>query len=49
MVKQQMDNKFGPYWHVIIGEGFSFEITWMMNATLFMYYGGKYAILVYKC
>ena len=49
MIKQQMDVKFGPYWHVIIGEGFSFEITWMTKATLYMYYGGKYATLVFKC
>ena len=26
-VKEQMDNYFGPSWHCIIGEGFSFEVT----------------------
>jgi len=48
-IKEQLDNQFGQSWHVIIGEGFSFEITRMAKATLLMYYGGKYAILLYKC
>ena len=47
-IKLKMDNQFGPYWHCIIGEGFSFEVTRMANATLFMYYAGKLSILLYK-
>lgn len=26
-VKEQMDRQFGPSWHCIMGEGFSFEVT----------------------
>ena len=26
-IKESMDRQFGPSWHCIIGEGFSFEIT----------------------
>ena len=26
-IKTQMDRQFGPSWHCIIGEGFSFEVT----------------------
>ena len=26
-IKEQMDRQFGPSWHCIIGEGFSFEVT----------------------
>jgi hypothetical protein len=28
MIKEGMDKKFGAPWHVVIGEGFSFEITY---------------------
>jgi dynein light chain 4 len=48
-IKENMDKQHGPYWHVIIGEGFSFEITRMTKAFLYMYHVGKFAILVYKC
>uniref|UniRef100_A0A9L0SSF7 Dynein light chain n=1 Tax=Equus caballus TaxID=9796 RepID=A0A9L0SSF7_HORSE len=27
MIKETMDRKFGSSWHVVIGEGFGFEIT----------------------
>ncbi|KAL6461884.1 hypothetical protein MHYP_G00300290 [Metynnis hypsauchen] len=27
MIKESMDKKFGSSWHVVIGEGFGFEIT----------------------
>ncbi|XP_013972828.1 dynein axonemal light chain 4 isoform X2 [Canis lupus baileyi] len=27
MIKETMDKKFGSSWHVVIGEGFGFEIT----------------------
>ncbi|CAI2385145.1 unnamed protein product [Moneuplotes crassus] len=48
-IKELMDRQFGTYWHCIIGEGFSFEIERQAKATLYMYYAGKFAILLYKC
>jgi hypothetical protein len=27
MIKDQMDKKFGAPWHVVVGKGFSYEIT----------------------
>ncbi|KAI9529054.1 Dynein light chain 4, axonemal [Dissostichus eleginoides] len=27
MIKESMDKKFGSSWHVVIGEGFGFEVT----------------------
>lgn len=27
MAKEQLDKQYGPYWHVIIGEYFSYDIT----------------------
>ena len=48
-IKDSMDRQFGPYWHVIMGEGFSFEVTRQAKSTLYMYYAGKIAILLFKC
>ena len=48
-VKEAMDKQFGPSWHCIIGQGFSFEITRMQNSTIMMYYAGNLAVLLYKC
>ena len=48
-IKEAMDKRFGSGWHCIIGQGFSFNITRQANQTLFMYYGGKNAILLFKC
>ena len=48
-VKDQMDRQFGPCWHCVMGEGFSFEVTRQAKTTLYMYYAGKIAILLFKC
>ncbi len=48
-VKDQMDRQFGPCWHCVMGEGFSFEITRQAKTTLYMYYAGKIAVLLFKC
>ena len=48
-VKDSMDRQFGPCWHCVMGEGFSFEITRQAKTTLYMYYGGKIAVLLFKC
>eukprot|EP00976_Prorocentrum_cordatum_P002724 52889-Prorocentrum_minimum.AAC.3 len=42
MIKEGMDKKFGAPWHVVIGEGFSFEITYevgMGKASYLIIYG----------
>ena len=48
-VKDSMDRQFGPCWHCVMGEGFSFEITRQAKTTLYMYYAGKIAVLLFKC
>ena len=48
-VKDAMDRQFGPYWHCIMGEGFSFDVTRQNKSTLHMYYAGKIAVLLFKC
>lgn len=48
MIKDQMDKKFGSPWHVVVGQGFSFEITHEVKTILYMYVGGKTGVLVWK-
>ena len=49
MVKQNLDKKFGGFFHVVVGEGFSFEITYQYRHMLHMYYGENVGVLVFKC
>jgi dynein light chain 4 len=32
MIKEQMDKKFGAPWHVVVGKGFSYEVTYEVRA-----------------
>ncbi|KAI8923388.1 hypothetical protein BC831DRAFT_471331 [Entophlyctis helioformis] len=47
-IKEQMDKRCGSSWHVVVGEGFGFEITHEMRNLLHMYFGGAVGILVWK-
>merc|ERR1712179_79544 len=49
LIKETMDKKFGPSWHVIVGEGFGFEITHEVKNKLYMFFGGTTGICVWKC
>ncbi|KAG8126735.1 putative Dynein light chain protein [Naja naja] len=49
MIKETMDKKFGSSWHVVIGEGFGFEITHEVKNLLYMFFGGSLAVCVWKC
>lgn len=49
MIKDTMDKKFGPAWHVVVGEGFGYEITHEIKNLLYMFFGGNVAIIVWKC
>ena len=49
MVKEAMDKKFGASWHVVVGEGYGFEITHEVKNILYMFFGGTMAIILWKC
>lgn len=49
MIKEQMDKKFGAPFHVVVGEGYGFEISYLCNFLLYMYFGGNLAICIWKC
>ncbi|KAI9218765.1 hypothetical protein BC828DRAFT_387747 [Blastocladiella britannica] len=46
-IKEVMDKKCGTSWHVVIGEGFEYEITYEVKQILFMYFA-SYGVLVWK-
>jgi len=48
-VKEQMDRKFGPSWHCIIGEGFGFQVTFQTKHMIYLFYQGNVAVLLFKC
>jgi dynein light chain 4, axonemal len=43
-----MDKRAGSSWHVVVGEGFGFEITHEMRNMLYMYFGGNVVPLLDK-
>lgn len=48
-IKEAMDKKFGTFWHVIVGEGFGFEVSYETKNILYLYFGGNLAIVMWKC
>ena len=49
LIKETMDKKFGATWHVCIGEGFGFEVTYQARNLMYLYYSAKLGVLVFKC
>lgn len=49
MIKEEMDKKLGPPFHVVVGEGFGFEISYECSNLLYMFFGGNLAICIWKC
>lgn len=48
-IKETMDTKFGTYWHVVVGEGFGFEVSHETKNILYLFFGGNLAVIVWKC
>ena len=47
-IKEVLDKRYGPAWHVIIGEGYAYDISVQSGAYLLMYYNGNLGCLVFK-
>ena len=47
-IKEVLDKRYGPAWHVVIGEGFAYDISVQSGAYLLMYYNGNLGCLVFK-
>ena len=39
--QEVLDKKFGPSWHVIVGEGFGFEISYETKKMFYMFSAGE--------
>ena len=48
MIKSNMDKKFGGPWHVIIGEGFGFDVVHQARQLIHVHYQNV-SCLCYKC
>lgn len=47
-IKETLDKRYGPAWHVVIGEGYAYDISVQSGAYLLMYYNGTLGCLVFK-
>ena len=48
-IKEILDKKFGASWHVVVGEGFGFELSYEVKKLLYMFFAGSLAVCVWKC
>uniref|UniRef100_A0A182FGR8 Uncharacterized protein n=1 Tax=Anopheles albimanus TaxID=7167 RepID=A0A182FGR8_ANOAL len=48
-IKELMDKKFGTFWHVVVGEGFGYEVSYETKNLLYLFFGGNLAIVLWKC
>jgi len=49
MIKENLDKRFAPSWHVVVGEGFGFEVSYEMKNLMYMFFAGNLAVCVWKC
>merc|ERR1719319_334066 len=49
IIKEMLDKKFGPSWHVVVGEGFGFELSYEVQKLMYMFYAPTLAVCVWKC
>jgi len=47
-IKEVLDKRYGPAWHVIMGEGFAYDISVQSGAYMLMFYNGNIACLIFK-
>lgn len=48
-IKEAMDKKYGVYWHVVVGEGFGFEVSYETKNMLYLFFAGNIGIVLWKC
>ena len=47
-IKESLDKKFGHHWHVCVGEGFGYRVTFQAQNMLMLYYRNC-GVLCFKC
>ncbi|EEB14180.1 dynein light chain 4, axonemal, putative [Pediculus humanus corporis] len=48
LIKQGLDQRFGPPWNIVVGEAYGFEITYLVGSLMLMYTGGNIACICWK-
>ncbi|KAL0117207.1 hypothetical protein PUN28_010209 [Cardiocondyla obscurior] len=48
MIKDDMDQKFGPPFQAVVGEAFACAITHQEKSLLYMFIGGNIAVVVWR-
>ena len=48
LIKRRLDAKFGATWHVVAGEGYSFDVDHESEYLMFLIYGSL-GIVAWKC
>lgn len=49
MIKESLDKKFGTSWHVVVGEGFGFDVSYELKNLMYMFFAGNLAVCAWKC
>merc|ERR1712055_285942 len=49
VIKETIDKRFGVAWHVVIGEGYGYEVTYDIGSYISIYFGGNIGIMIWKC
>jgi dynein light chain 4, axonemal len=47
-IKESLDKQYGLSWQVVIGKGFSFDVTSLEHNYMHCYYQGKLGVLAFK-
>ena len=47
-IKEAMDKRFGTFWHAVVGEGFGAEISYELKNIVYLFVGGRKAVLLWK-
>ena len=47
-IKDMLDKRMGQPWHVVVGQHFSFDITYEEGNLLYVFWGGDIAVLAFK-
>ena len=49
MIKEALDTRFGTTWHVVVGEGFGFDISYEISRIFYKFFAGNLGVCAWKC
>ena len=48
-LQESLDRRFGTTWHVVVGEGFGFDISYEISRIFYMFFAGNLGVCAWKC